>query len=435
MLDAERRVTTIRPNVNPSAPPTDQPPPSRRLWIVISRPDSLVDSLAVAALCRKRFASVHLLFEDSRWWASADWARHRAAFDSVVRFAKVATGRGITDLPRHYKDLVGRQRQAAALGVAPNDVIACLAGILGLANALASAYPKVAKVLIVALKKYEDMSLPADFLRYRHTTSSWFQYHLLEPLAGVNRTLQLKPRRNQGGDGVRLIRLAAPLDEVFQAAVVMSNTGRERPAGAAAQVFESSFPTLRDCLATEPHATSARRRVVFFGTPFKLVENLPASEYAPILNRCLDYLRRHYGARCDLVYRPHPAETDERASLHMDGFAVEDDQEVAQLHFLKHFATIEAVYSVSSTVSRVAYNYGMNAYALYPCFPFPAHSVTYFQTLMDKVPPEFEIRSLDVPPTPYAEGVVAGAGGVLFGDALNAAIDRAESGCASRQSA
>ena len=90
--------------------------------------------------------------------------------------------------------------------------------------------------------------------------------------------------------------------------------------------------------------------------------------------------------RCRLVYRPHPAEKGERDRLRLDGFDYEDDQEVAELHFLKHAADIAAVYSVSSTVSRVAYNYGLNAYALWRGFPFEPSAAAYFETLMGTVP-------------------------------------------------
>ena len=115
------------------------------------------------------------------------------------------SGRGLFDLPRFYRQLAARQAQLRALRIAPDDVIFTLAGITSLSNALASAYPGVFKVFAMPLKKYVDASLPADFRRYRHTTSSWLQNHLLEPLAGLRRTLHLKPwrstRRRRGAPG------------------------------------------------------------------------------------------------------------------------------------------------------------------------------------------------------------------------------------------
>jgi hypothetical protein len=378
-----------------------------RLWIAITRPDSLVDALAVAALCKRRFSSCHLLYEESSWWQRTRWENYRPLFDGITAFAKVKTCRGVIDLPRFYRELVGRQRRLRALEITPRDAVVCLAGVVGLANAIASAYPEVPKALVVTKKKYDDSSRAPDARLYRHTTSSWFQFHLLEPLAGVRRTIQLKPRRRQGGDGVRITRLEQPLEAVFQAVVILSNTGRELPPGAGPNLFAAPFPNLNDFVHLLPRSAEASgaaepRRVVFFGTPFLLVQNLPPDQYAAILNRCLDYLRHCYGGRCRLIYRPHPAETREREHLRLEDFTFEDDQEVAQLYFLKHFSALEAVFSVSSTVSRVALNNGLNGYALWRCFPFGPEAAAYFETLMGVTPPPFDIRSLDEPPQPYA---------------------------------
>ena len=397
------------------------------LWIALNRPDNLVLALAAAGIGRKRFSACHLLYEDSPWWQRARWETYRGLFDRVVPVAKIHALRGLLDMPRHARQLAARQRQLAGLRIAPDDVIFTLAGITALSNGLASAYPGVFKIFGLTIKKYLDASRPADFLRYRHTTSGWLQNRVLEPLAGVNCTLHLKPWRNRGGDGVRLERLHAPLEAIFQRILIFSNTGREFPPVAGPQLLPAPYPNLHELarlLPSSDDGSAPRRSVVFFGTPFLLVRNLPPAEYAARLNACLDYLRRHYADRCRLVYRPHPAETDERGHLRLEGFEFENDQEVAELYFLKHAANLAAVYSVSSTVSRVAYNYGLNAYALWRCFPFPASSAAYFETLMDVVPPAFDIRSLDAPPVAYADQPGDGGRGT-FTAALTRALDEA----------
>ena len=172
-------------------------------------------------------------------------------------------------------------------------------------------------------------------------------------------------------------------------------------------------------------AAERRRDVVFFGTPFLLVRNLDPHRYAATLNGCLDYLRRHYGAPYRLIYRPHPAETSERRLLRLRGFVPQDDLEVAELYLMKNFRLVEAVFSVASTVSRVAYNYGLNGYTFWRCFPFEPPHATFFETMLGEVPPEFDIRSLDRQPVPYAGRPEAGAKGG-FADAILAALDAAQ---------
>ena len=102
------------------------------------------------------------------------------------------------------------------------------------------------------------------------------------------------------------------------------------------RTYRISLAACRD-FGSESEQAAARRQVVFFGTPFLLVRNLTPEQYVEVLNRCLDYLRAHYGERCRLVYRPHPAETQEQERLQLQGFEIENDREVAELYFVKNF--------------------------------------------------------------------------------------------------
>ncbi len=397
--------------------------PAARLWIALTRPDNLVVALSVAALTRDRFASCHLVHEESAWWQHADWRKFHALFASVHPLAKVRPVRGLFDARRYVRELRSRQSALAALGIDGRDTIIVLGSTTNLANALASAYPGVPKVLCLPAKFYADASRPANTPGFRTTTSGWLQNHFLERMAGVGRTVRRKHRR-MGGDGARLERLEKELPEVFQALVLFSNGGADRPFAVGERVFDAPFPGLADFVSLLPtgdgeSARGASRDVIFFGTPYLLVRNIDPRLYAATLNGCLDYLRRHYGSGCRLIYRPHPAETSERRLLRLRGFIPQDDLEVAELYLLKNFRRVEAVYSVASTVSRVAFNYGLDGYAFWRCFPFVPPASTFFETLLGEVPPAFEIRSLDAPPFPYAGQVGRSgnqegfAGGVL----------------------
>jgi hypothetical protein len=416
-----------------------KPMQNSRLYIALARPDRLIEALALVLQARDEFAACHLIYEDSGWWTRNSLEKFRPFFARIDAVPKVWANRGLSDLPRHWRALGDRQRQLASLRIQPGDVIVCLAAITGLANALASAYPAVPKILCVALKKYLDASREPDFRQYRHTTSSWWQNHVLEPGNGVGRTLHLKPWRSGGGDGIRLERLERPLLEVFQGIVVLSNEGTDLPAGYPKHVLASRFPDLTEIgqLLPKLQALPADRpEVVFFGTPFLLVRNLPPAEYAEILNRGLDYLRRHYGRQCRLCYRPHPAEKEESQWLRLAGFDLAADGEVAELYLLRQAPSIAAVYSVSSTVSRVAANFGLNAYCLWRCFPFGPAASAYFESMMGRVPPEFEIRTLDEAPIAYAHGMPLPAASALpregFGLTVLRAVRAAQAGAATQ---
>ncbi len=373
-----------------------------RLWIALTRPDNLVTALAAVTVARKYFCSCNLIYEESEWWQKAKWDTYRSCFDEVHPVRKVPTCRGLGDVARLSRALRERQRHLSALPIASEDTIFLLAGITVLSNALASAYPQVYKVLCTTVQKYGEASHRVTFRRYRHTTSSWLQNHFLEPKAGLHRTLNLKPWFGRG-DGVRIKRLVAPLEKVFDCLLLLSNDGYERPVGAE-QAQLSRFPRLSELSGIFPSAgegIGVGHRVIFCGTPFLLVRNLPTETYVTQLNACLDYLRRCYPTPYQLIYRPHPAETNESGRLRLDRFAVERDGEVAELYFLRHAREIAAVFSVSSTVSRVAFNYGLNAYAFWPSFPFAPKAAAFFDQVIGQVPAEFNLGSLERSPRPY----------------------------------
>jgi len=405
----------------------------QKLWIVISRPDRLPNALVAADALRERFpGGIHLLREESKWWKNANWQEFVSEFAEVHAFPKVRTCRGLKDLPRLYRENINRQRGVGALPIDPdNDVLLCLAGLLGLGNAALSAHPDVYKILCASQKAFGELTRYGDRARFRFTTSGWLQNRVVEPLAGVERTIHYKPRINPGGDGVRLRRLQKDPGEIFDVIIFMSNSGGELPARAEDEIIPSRFPSiaeLHDFSAqfngrlAPASGQSRQRRIIFFGTPFLLVKNLEPAVYVEHLNRCLDYIRQNYPGR-DLIYRPHPFEKGEASKLNLEGFKVEDDREVADLYFLRHFAEIEAVYSVSSTVSRTALNNGLNSYALWRCFPFSDTQTRFFRKVMGDVPPEFEISDLTKPTVAYQDRQSMAAGQNSFSNALKRAVD------------
>jgi hypothetical protein len=396
-----------------------------KLWIVAERPVRLPNALVAAESLRDRFpGGIHFVRDESDAWQRVQWQAYSCYFDQVHTFARVKSCRGLLDLPRLYRDTTERKRAVAALPIEPDtDLLLCIAGVMGLASVAASAYPRVRKVLSISVASYERLTRAPDRTRFRFTTSGWLQNRVVEPLAGVERTLNLKPRVDPGGDGTRLVRLKKAPDEIFDTVVVSSINGREMPASGNARFVAARYPSITELPEfSRPTIDAPARRVLFFGTPFLLVRNLAPEIYVQYADHCLDYLRQNYPGR-DLIYRPHPFETKEADQLNLNGFHLEKDGEAAELYFLNRFAEIEAVFSVSSTVSRRALTFGLNAYAFWRCFPFPETAAKFFDKLMGDVPPEFDIRDFAKPPIAYQSLRVIDPTTRSFGDALKVALD------------
>jgi len=170
----------------------NQPP---KLWIVAERPVRLPNALVAAESLRDRFpGGIHFVRDQSDAWQRVQWQPYSCYFDDVHTFARVKSCRGLLDLPRLYRDTMERKRAVAALPIEPDtDILLCIAGVIGLATVAASAHPKLRKVLSISVASYERLTRAPDRTRFRFTTSGWLQNRVVEPLAGVKRTLNRKP--------------------------------------------------------------------------------------------------------------------------------------------------------------------------------------------------------------------------------------------------
>jgi len=404
----------------------------RRLWLVIARPEALPRALAAAdALAADFPGGVCLLLEQSRVWLPVRWEEEwRARFHAIHEVPRIGSLRGVRDLPRLWRALRERQRALRALGIAAEDFIVCFAGITRLANAVISAAPAATrKLLCVPADKHDALRLAPDAHRWRETSASRVQRWFLEPLAGLHRTLQLK-RRDARGDGTRLVRFVAPPEHIFHGTVRLSSEAE--PAPADSSVWSANYP--RFAPALPKRAEAASRKVVFFGTPFLLVRNLPPEVYVAQLRRCFAFLRDTYPAH-SLVYRPHPGETTEPALLDLPacGFRIESDLEAAEIYLWRRGAELTAIFSVASTAARAALHAGLDAYVFWPTFPFAPAQCEFYQTLFHGAPPEFFIQDLTRPPLPCASASGAIPDATLAGDFALTLRRAARSLCGQRE--
>ena len=218
-------------------------------------------------------------------------------FDEIHAFPRVNTCRGLRDLSRLYRESAARREAIAHQPIGKKrDLVVCVGGILTISNATISAHPEAKKVLCVAEKVYRDLTRVGGRTRYRFTTSGWLQNRIVEPMAGLNRTLHFKPRINPGGDGVRVERLQKNPEFLYHRIVVMSNGGTDVSNNP--KIIGAKYPSVAELQdlpeVSDRNGDGISRRVIFFGTPFLLIHNVSADVYVEQLNRCLDYLRRNF---------------------------------------------------------------------------------------------------------------------------------------------
>src|SRR3989344_4385310 len=142
----------------------------------------------------------------------------------------------------------------------------------------------------------------------------------------------------------------------------------------------------------------SEKLIVFFGADFRNIPEVNSELFIEKTNRCLDYIRRNY-ADCQLIYRPHPDETDESHLFNLTSFSVQKDDQIAETFLWKNRERIKYIFSVCSTSSIAGFNMGLNAYSFYRYFRelFKGASRIFDDHYFTGFPDDFFIENLSVP--------------------------------------
>ena len=140
-----------------------------------------------------------------------------------------------------------------------------------------------------------------------------------------------------------------------------------------------------------------KNKVVYFGMPYMYGWDISRSEHIEKINKYLDYIRKHYGKKYLLEYRPHPQEIKELKWLKLNSFKVAHDRTIAELYLLKS-KNIKSVFSVCSTSSRSALNFGIESYVYPTLYPIKDLNIKSYRRVLGKVPKNFVLNNFEVKP-------------------------------------
>ncbi len=138
--------------------------------------------------------------------------------------------------------------------------------------------------------------------------------------------------------------------------------------------------------------------VIFWGANYKDLPNVNEKEFILQTNRCLDYIRRECQG-CRLLYKPHPAETNEPNEIDLRGFEITKERTVSEFFMLKNYSKIKYVFSACSGASRTAITLGLNAYIFLPIFESAVALNTWqgYKWYFQEMNPDFFISDLSLP--------------------------------------
>lgn len=145
---------------------------------------------------------------------------------------------------------------------------------------------------------------------------------------------------------------------------------------------------------TNSQSSTTQKKVYFFGSRFLGWDFLDDEFAIKTINSILRKIEEVY-SEAQLIYKPHPLESNEVEKLNLGKFIVDASPNSAEIEYIKYFSDIEAVYSIGSTSSKTAFNFGLKSYLTYKLFQFDKSVEKKFDDLFLNLPDKIFIYSYD----------------------------------------
>ncbi|OGN05678.1 MAG: hypothetical protein A2831_00665 [Candidatus Yanofskybacteria bacterium RIFCSPHIGHO2_01_FULL_44_17] len=111
-----------------------------------------------------------------------------------------------------------------------------------------------------------------------------------------------------------------------------------------------------------------KNTIIFWGADFKfLPPGIPEDKFIELSNSCLDFIRKNCPGY-ELIYKLHPAETDEYTKLNLDGFSVVGTDNIGEFYLLKNINRIKYTFSAISGACVSAHKMGIPSYVFVSLF-------------------------------------------------------------------
>ena len=145
---------------------------------------------------------------------------------------------------------------------------------------------------------------------------------------------------------------------------------------------------------THSQSNTSQRKIYFFGSRFLGWDFLHDDSAIKTINSILRKIEEVHNTAL-LIYKPHPLESNESEKLDLGKFIVDASPNSSEIEYTKYFSDIEAVYSIGSTSSKTAFNFGLKSYLTYKLFKFDKSIEEQFNNLFLNLPENMFIDNYD----------------------------------------
>ena len=146
---------------------------------------------------------------------------------------------------------------------------------------------------------------------------------------------------------------------------------------------------------TNLQSNTTQKKVYFFGSRFLGWDFLHDDSAIKTINLIFRKIEEVH-SEAQLIYKPHPLESNESEKLDLGKFIVDASPNSAEIEYIKYYSDIEAVYSIGSTSSKTAFNFGFKSYVIYKIFRFEPKVEETFNRLFNGLPKSMFIMNIEM---------------------------------------
>lgn len=371
----------------------------KKVWIIVDHPQQLITALAIFK-CLDQKVKVNLLISKHEYWKKYNLNKYLHFFSKVFWFERY-------DYPPPYLNIVKQIGSTALnfyglfitklklekIGINKEDIIIGLSLCQFLENLVISTFKENKSISIMPQISYQNENKKPKKYFFEYSLGS-LMTKTVQKMFGMNETIFMH-RKNvkEFGDGDIFLGYKEKLEKVYDHILIMNNIyDDDFKKNKIKNVISITYPSRFGL--TKKSTNNKMKKVVYLGDPFLKSNNLPPHKYLIYANKCLDYVRKNFSKKYSLIYYPHPRETKESSQLNLTRFNIQRNKKPVEFYFLEEGENISAIFSVFSTASRFALNFGINSYIFYPVFPFDLITIKDIKNFYGAIPSNSVIKNL-----------------------------------------
>lgn len=160
------------------------------------------------------------------------------------------------------------------------------------------------------------------------------------------------------------------------------------------EIFFSNNNFLKKNEITTPYRVSSNTKnkdfIYFFGSRFLEWEYF-SLKHIELLNYFLDYLQNKFSDK-KFIYVKHPLEKNETEKLNLKKFHILEDSLNAEMIFFERGNRIHSAYSIGSTSSKSAFEFGIQSFVIYKMFDFDDTTAKIYDRIFKGYPQNFFLK-------------------------------------------